>query len=216
MRPNGWREESRTIYLNKPSDIVANRNKMAAIQRFRSSGVDAPEVYTIDDITNPTKNITFPIIGRRTSHQGGSDAIICLDRTTAKKAASRGQSPSQFFVKYIPKTEEYRVHIFASEFFMGSKKIHNNDTSNPISDYIWSSNNGWTFTNERPENIPDEAKRIAIAAIRASNLMFGAVDVIKGEDNGFYVLEVNSGPSLIERRADLYADKFKSFILAQS
>ena len=210
-RPNGWREQSGVTYLNKPSAIVENRNKRDAIQRFRNIGhINTPVTYSNDEVVRPDFN-RFPIIGRRISHQGGTDAVLCLDRTSAQRAIRNG---TQFFLQYIPKDAEYRVNVFGDEIFMAYEKVLGPaETHTAMTDYVWSASNGWVFSDENRTDVPQEAQEVAIGAVRAAGLMFGAVDVIHGEDGHFYALEVNTAPSLIDRRVQLYAEKFKTEIV---
>jgi glutathione synthase/RimK-type ligase-like ATP-grasp enzyme len=62
---------------------------------------------------------------------------------------------------------------------------------------------------EAGEGPPDE---LAIKAVAALGLDFGAVDVILGRDGQFYVLEVNTACGLEERTADKYVEAFKEML----
>jgi glutathione synthase/RimK-type ligase-like ATP-grasp enzyme len=207
-RPSGWREQAGIHYYNEPSAIVTNRNKMAALRSFQENGVRAPRIYETANL--PDRRDSYPLIGRRISHQGGEDAVICLDRTSAQRAIRDG---SQFFLEYIPKDAEYRVNVFNGEIFMAYEKMLGPpETHNAMTDYVWSAGNGWLFSDENRTDVPAEAQELAIRAVEVSGLLFGAVDIIHGEDGHFYALEVNTAPSLIDRRVNLYAQKFKDCI----
>lgn len=202
-RPDGWREADGVTYINKPSDIVFNRNKLRALNKMRDDGVRVPLTY--EDIVPPT---ALPVLGRRTSHQGGEDAIMCMQNLDIADARENG---SQYFIQYIRKSAEYRIHVMNGVVHMASKKLApRGGDGNNMSRIIWSGTNGWRFENSRLNQVPQDVKDISVAAVEAVGLHFGAVDVIIGEDNVPYVLEVNTGPSLRDRRVEEYADKFRA------
>ena len=63
------------------------------------------------------------------------------------------------------------------------------------------------------EDVLKEQEQLAIKAVRALGLDFGAVDLILADDTKSYVLEVNTGPALeTASNLDLYIQAFKRVI----
>ena len=73
--------------------------------------------------------------------------------------------------------------------------------------YIQNYGQGYRF---RAPNfdIHQDRKDLAIAAVRALGLDFGAVDMLIGEDKKAYVLEVNSAPACSPLTLTAYAEAF--------
>jgi glutathione synthase/RimK-type ligase-like ATP-grasp enzyme len=65
--------------------------------------------------------------------------------------------------------------------------------------------NGFVYVVE--DNPPEDVVKQAKAALEASGLAFGAID-IKGAKNA-HVLEINTAPGLEDRTAQAYAAKFR-------
>ena len=61
---------------------------------------------------------------------------------------------------------------------------------------IRSNKRGWKFKGVAPTNVPGIIKTVALAAVKALGLDFGAVDLVLDLENSPYILEVNSAPGL--------------------
>ena len=111
------------------------------------------------------------------------------------------------YVKYIPKKDEYRIHVAFGKVIHKQRKARNKDVENP--DWrIRNHKNGFIFAvgdcNPHPSVVDS-----AIAAVNALSLDFGAVDVIWNEKkNEAYVLEVNTAPGLQGITIEKYAEVF--------
>ena len=116
-----------------------------------------------------------------------------------------------FLVQYIPKKSEYRVHVLGDKAINVSQKIHSPsaiEENRFIHPHVWSKERGWTLQTIE-DNELTTIKELAIRAIEALDYDFGAVDIILGNDNKFYILEVNSAPRLNIVRRRLYAKFFR-------
>lgn len=138
----------------------------------------------------------FPVVCR-TVLNGHSGEGIVIARNRSELV------PAPLYVKYIPKKQEYRIHvgkvagtdITETIAIQRKARIH----SVPDSDVDWNirnRSNGFTFARATAE----PAKRVTDAARRALEIVgldFGAVDVIDNErKQKAYVLEINSAPGL--------------------
>lgn len=106
------------------------------------------------------------------------------------------------YVKYIPKAQEYRIHVFNDKIIAVQQKRKRSDVEQtPDQKLIRNSANGWVFCVEAVEFVSEEVeqqvKEQALKAVEALCLDFAAVDIIVGrEDNKPYVLELNTAPGL--------------------
>jgi D-alanine-D-alanine ligase-like ATP-grasp enzyme len=122
-------------------------------------------------------------------------------------------------MEFIPKTREYRVHVFTKARALEKEERSPEDyVSFKISEKVWTGEGkpdpdepqknhdfGWTFLgpqNRRKEEL-DVVRYVAKEAISALGMHFGAVDVMYRIGNKRpYVLEINSAPSLSDDNAD--------------
>lgn len=123
---------------------------------------------------------------------------------------------SKIFVKYVPKKDEFRVHIFRGRVIdVQQKRVRTTDeVGNEVDrthlNYrVRSYKNGFVFARENV-NAPEDVLTQAINAFNSiPNLDFGAVDVIwNRRRNEAYVLEINTAPGLEGTSADNYAREF--------
>jgi RimK-like ATP-grasp domain len=100
------------------------------------------------------------------------------------------------YTKYIPKRKEFRVHVFKGAVIDVQQKLKSRDFTGERSNTVRNHATGWLFCREGIIE-PDELRGLAMGAVRALGLDFGAVDIIWNErQNKCYVLEVNTAPGL--------------------
>ena len=99
------------------------------------------------------------------------------------------------YTKYVKKTYECRIHIFKGRMIDAQikRKVRDVEETNPL---IRNIHTGWVYC--RDNYIPDPTSiQLAIDAVQAVGLDFGAVDLIYNQYyNQFYILEVNTAPGL--------------------
>jgi len=98
------------------------------------------------------------------------------------------------YTKYVKKTYECRIHVMNGVVIDGQIKKKRTDAE--ANTLIRNAHTGWVYCREG--YTPDEAaKQLAIAAVAALGLDFGAVDLIYNKHyNQYYLLEVNTAPGL--------------------
>lgn len=155
--------------------------------------------------------------GTLTGHSGAGITIVEGNKTGDQ--TSLPQVP--LYVKYIPKDQEYRVHVFN---FQGQIEVIDvqrkvRDPSREPSNWqVRSHQNGFIFTrNDQagnpyktscPPDVLEQAKR----ALGSSGLTFGAVDVIwSAKKEEAYVLECNCAPGLEGTTVSIYAEAIKRY-----
>lgn len=116
----------------------------------------------------------------------------------------KGQAPPQgkfdFYSLVVSKAFEIRLHVWFGQIICeqfkfvpaGSKQLIRNHAA------------GATFSNKSLEHhldseVASQVREVAIKAVAAVGLFFGAVDLMIGRKGGIYVLEVNTAPGLTVR-----------------
>lgn len=117
------------------------------------------------------------------------------------------------YVKYIPKVNEYRLHVFRDKVFFVQRKARKEDV--PNEEVNWKVRNlkgGFIYANQNVD-VDEQAKEQAMIAVKTLGLDFGAVDVIYNKrHNKYYVLEVNTACGLAGTTLEKYVEIFKEFV----
>lgn len=113
-----------------------------------------------------------------------------------------------FTLGRIGKRTEYRVHVFGGQVIHRSIKLRRNREDgqgerNPT--LVRNVNNGWVYGNT--ENVPAQVDDLAVRAVAALGLDFGAVDILyyDGAQPEALALEVNTAPGLSPESSALHA-----------
>lgn len=191
--------------FNEPEAIALVANKLKAFDVFSS------------------ENVAIPAYARRKEDVTWEGLTVCRHKLTGHSgegieladAAALPDAP--LYVKYIPKEQEYRIHVgrgYGSadgsvSVIAVQRKARRKDT--PDSEVNWkirNHHNGFVFVRggvNPPEGVIHEASK----ALVASGLDFGAVDVIVTKGGKVYVLEINTAPGLEGQTIEDYANFFK-------
>jgi hypothetical protein len=116
---------------------------------------------------------------------------------------NEGNSPRQhdFFVKFIKGKSEHRVHVWGSEVLIELNKQFGTHSFIQSSPYGAKMRAGHIAHKKRIEIIDK-----AVEAVNILGLHYGAVDILVDENDNYYILEVNSAPSLAGIFAYVYAE----------
>lgn len=108
------------------------------------------------------------------------------------------------YTQYVFKTKEFRVHATQSEVFDTQRKVRDPDQE-PLSWKVRSAKNGFIFqrNNIKPSGDRDN---LAMSAVKALGLDFGAVDIVEDKDGKLFVLEVNTAPGLEGQTITTYTE----------
>ncbi len=196
------------LVLNRASAITLATDKIRSLDALRAQGVAVPETISVNQALTANGLIKLPALGRKRHHTQGQDIILCMQAKDVKRCITRGDS--DYFVVYIPTRREYRVHVFNNQIIKVNQKLLKD--GNSWVPFIRNIDNGYVFGQPR-KPLSSEQGQLAIKAVRAMGLDFGAVDLILADDTKSYVLEVNTGPALeTESNLDLYIQAFKRVI----
>lgn len=196
--------------LNKPNAVNIAANKLTALQALKAAGVKIPE-FTTDYYEAMRWLNDHKVVVERHELRGNSGEgirIVTLDDPEMQTRLER----APLYTKFIPKTTEFRVHVFQGQvidYIEKKKKLADQRPAN-FNKYISSINCGWVFQRTNILDLP-EVRQIAIKAVAALGLDFGAVDIVYC-DGLPYVLEVNTAPGLSGETLIKYANAFRRFM----
>lgn len=188
--------------LNPPHAVKKALNKLQAFQ-ILSEGVGIPEWTESPQEASKWLAEGYTVVARTIIEGRGGEGIVLVENDQELPVAP-------LYTKYIPKTEEYRVHVFKDEAFFIQRKARKKEV--PDEEVNWKIRNlagGFIFANQDVQ-VADACKEEAVKAVKALGLDFGAVDIIwnKKRDK-YYVLEVNTAPGLQGTSLEKYTEQFR-------
>lgn len=196
--------------LNKPSSVNIASNKLTALQALKSAGVRVPEFTTnLQEAQRWLSN--YSVVVERHELRGNSgDGIRIVTLSDDEMEDTLTYAP--LYTKFIPKTAEFRVHVFKGQVidYIEKKKKLDVNRDETFNKYISSINCGWVFSRTNIRDIP-EVRQLAIRAVTVLGLDFGAVDIVYA-DGLAYVLEVNTAPGLSGLTLVKYANALRGFM----
>lgn len=167
------------------------QNKLTTFKIFKEKGIQTPEWTTDRKEAEKWLQNEYLVFCRKFLRSHSGNGIT---------AVHQGQKlvDAPLYVQYKRKKKEFRVHVFNKEIIdvQQKRKASGAEDEEGYNAYIRSHDNGWIFARENIVE-PKELRSIALAAISALGLDFGAVDIIWNEkENKCYCLEVNTAPGL--------------------
>lgn len=133
----------------------------------------------------------YPLLGRAETHMHGKDIMPVFQPEEIKWRMAAGAA---FFTTYIPRETEFRIWMYRKRNIGGYEKRM--EYPNKYRYIGCNYRNGFAFKYVPSVELPPVVVELAANAVNAMNLDFGAVDLLKGKDGHFYVLEVNTAPGV--------------------
>lgn len=128
----------------------------------------------------------YPLLGRRLRHHGGRDIQLIMQPGDAAHCGA------DFYTRYIPRQTEYRTWVYRRRHLGTYEKVlAHPERYNRIGANF---RNGFAFNLVPGEGVADEIRNLGSATVTALGLDFGAVDILRGMDGRYYVLEANTAP----------------------
>lgn len=191
--------------LNHPEAVSKAVNKLTTFKLLKDAGVTIPEFSDTKEEASKWLAAGKTVVVREVLNGYGGNGIKLIENP-----AEIPDAP--LYTQYIPKTEEYRVHVFKNEAFFIQRKARKKEIAD---DKInWKVRNlagGFIFANQDVQ-VAEACQQEAIKAVQALGLDFGAVDIIWNKNrNKYYVLEINTAPGLTGTTLEKYAEKFKEY-----
>jgi hypothetical protein len=173
----------------------APKNSIEQLNTFRDAGLRTPD-FTESVLEAKSWVVEgHTVFGRKLLHTRGNDIVLPGVKKLSGWRFSRRWETSDWWSKYIPPTEEWRVHVFNNQTIARGRKIHSGPSWRKAP--IRNIGNGWTF--DFKTDPPKGLRKAAKEACRSVGYSSGAVDILQcGTDGGaeFYILEVNRCPAL--------------------
>jgi hypothetical protein len=171
--------------------------------RFREAGLRTPNFTTCLAAAMDWVAAGHTVFGRKLIHTRGNDIVLPGPlRNIATRPYNLRWMRSDWWSRYIPPTEEWRIHVFDNQIIARGKKIHSGKSWRKAP--VRNVGNGWTF--DFHSDPPKGLRKTAREAVQALGYPAGGVDILQvtstppGGDipptNEFYVLEVNRLPAL--------------------
>ena len=191
--------------LNDPNFVRIATNKLKSFNTLKGH-VSIPDFTESLEEANKWLAEGVMVVERHklTGHSGEGVRIV-------EQGEELQRAP--LYVKYIPKVNEYRLHVFRDKVFFVQRKARKEDV--PNEEVNWKVRNlkgGFIYANRNIE-VAEQAKQQAIIALQILGLDFGAVDIIYNKrHNKYYVLEVNTACGLSGTTLEKYVEIFKEFV----
>ncbi len=117
------------------------------------------------------------------------------------------------YTKYVPKTEEYRVHVVGGQAIDVQRKARKLAVEDDAVNWqIRNHDNGFIFARGNLE-VPERLKDIAVEVCDILGLDFGGVDVIYNKKRDTYlVLEVNTAPGIEGATVGKYKEAIQKLV----
>lgn len=192
-------------------DWLSDEHKVFARTKLSGHSGEGITVLSSPDETKELRRIEYDLVAL-----GYEDIAELLSHEISYLTPELLDAP--LYTQGIKNAGEYRVHVFNDDVILYQKKSRRvddegnvmtpegeeADVRNLASNWIYRTGNL-----KRLERVED----LAIDAIEALNLDFGAVDIIKDENGDVYVLEVNTAPGLGNTQTyEAWADAFKKLV----
>lgn len=199
--------------INKPEGVALSANKISTFIKLTEAGLggnlpkwtiskeEAVAMITNDLDTVYCRTLTQASEGRGIEVATTPDQVVSAPLYTSKVEVDR----------------EVRVHVcngtvidFAQKKRMGPERLEEEGIDSPDED-IRSHSRGWIFA-RGGVTIPEEMKGIAVAAVMALGLDFGAVDMAITPQGNFKIFEINSAPGLEGTTLESYYEALSGMI----
>lgn len=205
-RTPDWWGQGNTVYLNQPEAVAVAANKLKTFLELEWHNV--PTVPWTTD-WGEASDWDDKVFVRHVLNGHSGKGIEVFEADYALPSA-------RLYTRGVQNHGEYRVHVFMGEVILYQKKSRRyvdedvvDVPSQPESD-VRNLASGWVYRTENLRRL-ERIEQLAIDAINAIGLDFGAVDIIKDRDGLVYVLEVNSAPGLGNTKTrEAYVSAFQS------
>lgn len=202
---------SNFTYLNHPRCVALSSNKLKSFQKFNAEGISIPEfALSIRDVEDQAPSSVWVARTKLSGHSGDGIVIGTPDELPV----------APLYTKYIEKTAEFRAIVVGEsvvDFKQKKKRSSPRDEQGEIIEaeriehdpHVWNLDGGYVFVRGavlRPGGIDE----LAVSAVKALGLDFGAVDIIQDSEGTLYVLEVNTAFGLDGTTIELVGEAIKN------
>jgi glutathione synthase/RimK-type ligase-like ATP-grasp enzyme len=191
-------------YVNKPEAVALASDKLQAMQRLGNYGVAQPDYTTDIEVARQWLDDGHSVVARKLLRANSGRGIVLLSPEDADDIPT-----APLYTKYIPKTTEFRVHVFGDRVLDVQEKRRRHDV--PDEDVNWqirNHGNGFVFARD-DVRAPSCVTDAAVRAVSCLGLDFGAVDIgYNAKRDKCRVYEVNTAPGLEGSTLERYFEAF--------
>lgn len=196
-------EVHQCVVLN--SDVEACVDKLKFFEKLKGTNITPEFCTSIDDAER--------MLGRgkevvcRTILNGYSGKGIVI----AKSIDEIVEAP--LYTQYIPKKDEYRIHIVDNKIIFMQRKARNLEVKDDFVNWkIRNHDNGFIFAHKDLQ-VPEIVSETTLNCHAILGIQFGAYDVVYNEKNNkAYVLECNTACGLEGETLNSYVNAFKGVL----
>lgn len=195
--------------INRPESVAICSNKLTFFNHMSSSDVRIPdftdqadEVLTDNYDRSPSK-VTWVSRGKLQGHSAEGLELI--------HGGEQDIPEAKLYVRYVPKKQEYRVHVFDGEVLDVQRKARNTEVpDDQVNWQVRNHQNGFIFARNEDHTPPQDVLDQSVKAVNHCGLDFGAVDVIwNDKESQAYVLEINTAPGLTGSTLESYVNAIR-------
>lgn len=189
--------------INTASAVALASNKLLTFRRLFDCSVPTPDYKLSLEDAQYWVDQGNTVYGRQTLTGSQGQGIIIFNEDNPVVTLC------PLYTKATKAKLEYRVHILDEtviDFVQKKRKLNFQGGTTGIRNHT----NGWVFARQEVV-LPAYVKEVAINAVKALGLRFGAVDIgYTPETNSIFVYEVNTAPGIEGTTISKYLTAFKT------
>jgi len=180
--------------VNSQKSVRLATNKFETLRLLNNISIPVP------NFSGCREDMNGVFLARNDSHRGGTDIVF--------------NGFGDFYTEYIPNDKEFRVHVFNGKIIGVQEKVFS-DLEDGVEESEFPIRNhkrGYVFELRSIAQADSELKILAQKSVLALSLNFVAVDIIQDIRGKYWVLEVNTAPSLEQTMFNRYAKEIVSIM----
>lgn len=188
-RNPSWAGPSVSI-LNRPEAVARATDKLKTFQEFQNAEFTHIPPWTTDrEVAAGWIEKGHSVVCRTVLNGHSGNGIVLVDRVGELVAAP-------LYTQYVKKLKEFRCHVAFGSVIDIQEKRRRAEGGSEADSRVRNHHTGWVYCRGEITE-PDGMRNVAVDALAALGLDFGAVDIIWNQkQNRCYVLEVNTACGL--------------------
>ena len=176
--------------VNRPERVALATNKLKTFEAFREREFTHIPDWTTDiEVAKAWIGDKQSVVCRTVLNGHSGRGIVLADSVEQLVAAP-------LYTKYVKKLKEFRIHVAFGNILDIQEKRRRSEAGSDADSRIRNHHTGWVYCREEIIE-PDGIRNVAIDALAALGLDFGAVDIIYNQKHSqCLVLEVNTACGL--------------------